>query len=64
MKEEGYGEGYVYAHDTDEGVGGIDCLPDGLRGERFFQPTDRGFEGRLRERLAEIRRLKERARGG
>jgi len=62
MKDEGYGEGYVYAHDTEEGVGGIDCLPEGLRGERFFQPTDRGFEGRLRERLEEIRRLKEKVR--
>jgi len=63
MKDEGYGEGYVYAHDTEEGVGGIDCLPEGLRGERFYQPTDRGFEGRLRERLAELRRLKETVRG-
>jgi len=63
MKDEGYGEGYVYAHDTEEGVGGIDCLPEELRGERFFQPTDRGFEGRLRERLEEIRRLKETVRG-
>ncbi|MGD2115141.1 MAG: replication-associated recombination protein A, partial [Acidobacteriota bacterium] len=63
MEDEGYGEGYVYAHDTEEGVGGIDCLPEALRGERFYRPTDRGFESRLRERLEEIRRLKEKARG-
>jgi len=63
MEQEGYGKGYVYAHDTEEGVGGIDCLPDALQGERFYQPTARGFEGRLRERLDEIRRLKEKVRG-
>jgi len=63
MEQEGYGKGYVYAHDTEEGVGGIDCLPDALQGERFYQPTARGFEGRLRERLEEIRRLKEKVRG-
>jgi len=62
MEQEGYGKGYVYAHDTEEGVGGIDCLPDALQGERFYQPTARGFEGRLRERLEEIRRLKEKVR--
>ncbi len=63
MEQEGYGKGYVYAHDTEEGVGGIDCLPDALQGEHFFQPTDRGFESRLRERLEEIRKLKDKVRG-
>lgn len=51
MKDVGYGEGYVYAHNTEEGLGGIDCLPESLQGSRFYQPTARGFEKRLTERL-------------
>ncbi len=62
MKNVGYGDGYVYAHDTEEGIGGLDCLPDRLRGTTFYQPTDRGMEKRIRERLEEIRRQRERAR--
>ncbi len=60
MKTEGYGAGYVYAHDVEEGVGGLDCLPDALQGERFYQPTDRGFEAELRARLERFRELRER----
>ncbi len=60
MKDEGYGAGYVYAHDVEEGVGGLDCLPDALQGERFYQPTGRGFEAELGERLARFRDLRER----
>jgi len=59
MKDQGYGEGYVYAHDVEEGVGGIDCLPDALVGERFYRPTDRGFEAKLSERLERFRRLRQ-----
>ena len=61
MKEVGYGEGYVYAHDTEEGVGGLDCLPEALRGERFYRPREEGFEVRLAERLKRFRELRERA---
>ncbi len=59
MRELGYGKGYVYAHDTEEGVGGLDCLPDGLRGRRFYRPHDTGYEaevGRRLERFRELRR--------
>ncbi len=56
MKEVGYGAGYVYAHDTEEGVGGLDCLPEALQGTTFYAPTARGVEARIRERLAEVRR--------
>jgi len=62
MKDHGYGEGYVYAHSVDEGVGGIDCLPEALEGERFYRPTDRGFEAELGERLERFRRLREEVR--
>ena len=55
MKELGYGDGYVYAHDTQGKVADMDCLPPQLVGERFFEPTDEGWEKRIRERLAELR---------
>jgi anaerobic selenocysteine-containing dehydrogenase len=62
MKDLGYGGGYVYAHDTEEGVGGLDCLPESLQGTRLYEPKGEGFEGELRERLERFRALRERAR--
>ncbi len=62
MKDVGYGDGYVYAHDTEEGIGGLDCLPEALQGTTFYRPTARGIEKRIRDRLEEIRRGRERAR--
>ena len=48
MKGLGYGEGYVYAHDTEEGIGGLDCLPDSLQGTRLLRARQgRGFEAEL-----------------
>jgi putative ATPase len=61
MKELGYGEGYVYAHDTDEKVGDLDCLPPELAGEALYRPTEQGWEKRIRERLAELRERRRRA---
>jgi putative ATPase len=61
MKDEGYGAGYVYAHDTEEGTGGLDCLPDAIAGTRFYQPKGRGFEQELGRRLAHFRKLREEA---
>lgn len=59
MREAGYGEGYRYAHDEPGGVAPMESLPDPLAGKtRFYRPTDRGWEARIRERLAEIERLK------
>ena len=52
----GRGEGYVYSHDAPGGVADQPLLPEAVRGERFYQPTDRGFEEELSERLEEIRR--------
>ena len=63
MKSVGYGKGYVYAPDTEEGVAGLDLLPDALRGTVFYEPSARGFEQRLAERLAEFRARRARARG-
>jgi len=62
MGELGYGDGYVYAHDTEEGVGGLDCLPEELAGTVFYEPTGRGFEAELGERLARFDAARRRAR--
>jgi putative ATPase len=61
MKNVGYGEGYEYAHDFEERVTEMQCLPDNLSGRLYYQPTDQGFEARLRARMAEIVKLKKRA---
>ncbi|HLV94984.1 MAG TPA: replication-associated recombination protein A [Candidatus Acidoferrales bacterium] len=57
MKHVGYGKGYQYAHDTDEKVTDMACLPDSLMGRTYYRPTDQGFEARIRQRLEEIRKI-------
>jgi len=52
MKDIGYGKGYAYDHSTEEGFSGQDYWPEEMEAERFYEPTDRGFEARVRERLA------------
>lgn len=51
MKEWGFGEGYEYAHNYEEGFTPLECLPDELAGTRFYQPTDRGAEREIAERM-------------
>ncbi len=63
MREAGYGEGYRYAHDEPGGVADMECLPEGLEGARFYEPGEQGWEVRIRERLAEIKRLRRRGGG-
>jgi putative ATPase len=58
MKNIGYGKGYQYAHDIKEKVADMECLPESLAGRTYYQPTDQGFEARLRQRIEEIRRIK------
>jgi putative ATPase len=60
MKNVGYGGGYKYAHDFDDKVTDMTCLPDNLAGRTYYKPTDQGFEQRLRARLEEIRKLRQR----
>jgi putative ATPase len=56
MKQEGYGAGYKYAHDFDEGVvPGETYLPDALVGEAIYEPTEHGEETRIRARIAALR---------
>jgi putative ATPase len=58
MKNLGYGKDYQYAHDYAEKVTEMQCLPDNLAGRSWYHPTDQGFEARLRQRMAEIAKLK------
>jgi putative ATPase len=61
MKNIGYGRGYQYAHDTEEKVTDMTCLPESLAGRIYYQPTDQGFEVRIRQRLEEIRRIQKKS---
>jgi putative ATPase len=63
MRELGYGDGYRYAHDEPEGVAPMDCLPPSLRGRRYYQPTQRGFEETIKRRLERWQALKARVSG-
>jgi putative ATPase len=49
MKQLDYGKGYKYAHDEPEGIADMECLPPAQRGRKFYRPTDRGYEGKLRK---------------
>jgi putative ATPase len=59
MKGLGYGKDYQYAHDADNKVADMQCLPDSLRDRVYYRPTNEGVEKRIRERLEEIKRLKQ-----
>lgn len=66
MKNLDYGKGYQYAHDYAEKMTAMACLPDNLKGRRFYHPTDQGQEARYKERLEQILAWKEtqRTKGG
>lgn len=63
MKEEGYGKGYAYDHDAEEGFSGQNYFPDGMDRETFYQPKGAGREGQIAERLKRWAELRSR-RGG
>ncbi len=54
MKDLNYGQGYIYAHDTEEKLSKMKCLPDSLEGRRYYYPTQEGKEQRVKERLEKI----------
>jgi len=56
MKGLGYGQGYQYAHDLEDKVADMQCLPDNLKDRVYYRPTSEGIEKRIRERMAEIKR--------
>ncbi|MBC7132100.1 MAG: replication-associated recombination protein A [Roseovarius sp.] len=60
MKEQGYGAGYVYDHDSEDGFSGQDYFPEGMKRPVFYMPPERGFERELGKRLAYFARLRAR----
>ncbi len=64
MKELGYGDGYEYDHDAEDGFSGADYWPPGMKPARFYNPTDRGAEAAVAARMAEWQRLRARKRRG
>ena len=60
MRGLGYGKGYQYAHDLDNKVADMQCLPDNLRDRVYYYPTNEGIEKRIRERMEEIKRQRAR----
>jgi putative ATPase len=59
MKEWGYGEGYQHAHNFEDAMNQMECLPGNLKGTVFYEPSGRGMEQRITERLKEIRERKD-----
>ena len=58
-KNLGYGRDYQYAHDVEGKVADMQSLPDNLRDRTYYHPTDQGIEKRIRERMGEIRKLRQ-----
>lgn len=59
MKDLDYGKGYVYAHDTEDKIADMECLPESLAGTRYYLPNDAGEEKKQKERLEEVRSWKD-----
>ena len=59
MKEQGYGAGYEYDHDSEEGFSGQNYFPEGVAPQAFYHPTDRGLEREIAQRLEAWRKLKQ-----
>lgn len=60
MKELDYGKGYKYAHDYEDKLTDMQCLPDSLIGSEYYKPTEQGVEKKFKERLREIKEWKKR----
>lgn len=63
MKELDYGKGYQYAHDTEEKLTDMQCLPDSLLGREYYRPGEQGLEARYKERLDQMKAWKKSVRG-
>jgi putative ATPase len=63
MRDLEYGKGYQYAHDEPDAIASMDCLPPALKGRKYYQPTERGFEKEIKRRLDGWEELKKRRRG-
>lgn len=54
MKELDYGKGYAYAHEHEDKLTTMECLPESMRGKVYYEPTDMGSESRVKERMKQI----------
>lgn len=63
MKDIGYGKGYAYDHDTEEGFSGQNYFPDGMNREEFYRPKDRGFEREMKKRVEYFKNLRKKIQG-
>ncbi|MCC8137147.1 MAG: replication-associated recombination protein A [Clostridiales bacterium] len=59
MRDEKYGEGYQYAHDTEEKLTNMQCLPDSLLGREYYRPAGQGQEAAYKEKLRKIKDWKQ-----
>ncbi len=59
MRDLDYGKGYIYAHDTEEKLSKMQCLPDSLKDKRYYIPTDQGKEKAVKEKLDAILKWKQ-----
>ena len=57
LRHVGYGKGYQYAHDSEEKVTDMTCLPTSLLGRTYYKPTNEGWEAQIQQRLADLRRI-------
>ncbi len=64
MKQQGYGAGYAYDHDAEDGFSGQDYFPDGMDRMSLYSPVERGFERELAKRLEYFNRLRNERRDG
>ena len=56
MEELHYGEGYQYAHDTEDKITNMKCLPESLQNRSYYRPTAQGAEREVQEKMEEIAR--------
>jgi putative ATPase len=64
MKDLGYGAGYAYDHDAEDGFSGQNYFPEGMKRPVWYQPPERGFERELKKRIAYFAKLRDQRRGG
>jgi putative ATPase len=58
MKDLGYGKSYIYAHDEEDKLSTMKCMPDSLIDRKYYRPTQQGQEERVAQRMAQIEQWK------
>ena len=60
MRDQGYGDGYAYDHNVEDGFSGQNYFPDGMERPEYYAPVERGFERELSKRLSYFKNLRTR----